>query len=72
MTIKSRLEINNANPLCLIINTINFYIKENNENRYLALVPTDTGKDTLIKYKELSDKIRDLSSVTQTTVMKII
>ena len=29
-------------------------------NIYLTLIPTDEGKDTLKKYKELWDKIRDL------------
>ena len=33
-----------ANPLYLIINKINWYIEESNENKYLALVPTDGSK----------------------------
>ena len=45
--------INSVNPLCLIINKINGYIKENNGSEYLTLVLTDESKDTLKKYDEL-------------------
>ena len=39
---------------------MNGYIKENNEDKYLTLGPTDESKDTLKNYEELWDKIRDL------------
>ena len=58
MTVKAL--INNANPLYLIINKINWYIEESNENKYLTLVLTDESKYTLKKYEELWNKIRDL------------
>ena len=58
MTVK--VLINNANPLYLIINKINWYIEESNENKYLTLVLTDESKYTLKKYEELWNKIRDL------------
>ena len=47
-------------PLNLIINKINGYIEESNENKYLKLVPTAESKDMLNKYEELWCKIRDL------------
>ena len=34
--------------------------EERNGNKYLTLVPTDESKDTLKKYEELWNKIRDL------------
>ena len=39
---------------------MNRYIEEDIRNKYLKLVPTDENKDTLKKYKELRNKIRDL------------
>ena len=53
---------NSVNPLYLIISQINGYIKENkrNGNKYLTLVLTDESKNTLKKYEELWNKIRDL------------
>ena len=35
------------------------YIKKNNGNKYLTLIPGDERKETLKKYEELRDKIRD-------------
>ena len=51
MTVKALID--NANPLYLIINKINWYIEESNENKYLTLVLTDESKYTLKKYEEL-------------------
>ena len=36
--------INNANPLNLIINKINEYIKKSNGNKYFMLAPTDESR----------------------------
>ena len=36
------------------------HIKKSNGNKYLTLVPTNEGKDTLKKYEELWNKIKDL------------
>lgn len=36
---------NSVNLLCLIIDKINGYIKEDHENKYLTLVPTDANKE---------------------------
>ena len=48
------ITINSVNPLCLIIDKINGYIKESNGNKYLILVPTD--KDTFKKRKNCGVK----------------
>ena len=55
MTVKnlSYVKINSVNPLYLIIDQIDGYIEEYNENKYLTLVLTD-------KSKELWTKIRDI------------
>ena len=45
-------------PLYLIINKINGYVKENNGNKYLTLLPTDARKDTLKSIKNHRAKIR--------------
>ena len=62
MTVKnlSYAKINSVNPLYLIINKINSYIEESNGNKYLTLVSTDKNKETLKKYEELLNTIRDL------------
>ena len=39
---------------------MNGYFQEINENKYLTLVPTNEGKDKILKYEELWSKIRDL------------
>ena len=47
----------NIEPLYLIINKTNGYIKENNRNKYLTLLPTDARKDTLKSIKNHKAKI---------------
>ena len=54
------VKINRVNPLYLILNKVNGYFQEINENKYLTLVPTNEGKDKILKYEELWSKIRDL------------
>ena len=54
------VKINGVNPLYLILNKVNGYFQEINENKYLTLVPTNEGKDKILKYEELWSKIRDL------------
>ena len=41
------IKIKGVNPLYLIINKLNGYIEESNQNKYLTLVPTDENKDIL-------------------------
>ena len=43
----SDVEVNSVNPLYLIIDKINLYIEQRNENRYLTQFSTDESKDTL-------------------------
>ena len=54
------VKINSVNSLYLIIGTINRHIEENNENKCLALVPTDKSEGKLRKYEKMTTKIRDL------------
>ena len=64
----SYAKINSVNPLYLTINKIKRYILERNGNRYLTLVSTDENKETLKKYAELWNKIKDLiRSMTNTS-----
>ena len=56
----SYAKINSLNPSYLIIDKLNGYIEEENiENKHLRPVSIDESKDTLKKYEELLDKIRD-------------
>ena len=64
----SYVKINSVNPLYFIIDKLDGYIEENNGNKHLTLVSPDKNKDTLKKYMELWDKIKDLiRSVTNTS-----
>ena len=45
----THVKINNVNYLYRIIDRINWYIEESNENTYLMLVFTDESKDSLKK-----------------------
>ena len=54
------VKVNCLNPLYLIVNKIDGYFKEINRKIYLTLVPTNQNEDTLKKYKELQNKIRNL------------
>ena len=51
---------NSIRPLYLIINKMNGYIEESNENKILTLVLTDESKDTPKKYEGLWKKIKNL------------
>ena len=54
------IKFNSVDPVNLIINKINGYIEESNdENKYLTLVHTDESKDTLKKYEGLRKRMRD-------------
>ena len=52
--------MNKVNLLYFINVKMIGHIKESNGNKYLTLVPTNEGKDTLKKYEELWNKIKDL------------
>ena len=47
------VKMNSVNPLYLIIDKVDGYIEEKNENKYLTLVPTDKNIEVLTKYTEL-------------------
>ena len=50
---------NSVKTLFLLSIQIDVYIKEINGSKYWAIVPADKCKDTLTKYEELWNKIRD-------------
>ena len=58
------VKINSVNPSYLIFSKLNGYLS--NENRYLALAPTNESKEIIRKYEELWSEIRDLiTSITK-------
>ena len=59
-------KINSVNPLYFIINKIIGNFEEIKGNKYLVLVPTNESKNTLKKYGELWNKIKqnDITSIT--------
>ena len=50
--------ISSVNPLYLIINDVDGYIEENDENKYLSFASTDNNKEVLKKYIKLWDEIK--------------
>ena len=62
MTIKNSkcIKIFCVNPFYPIFSNVNVYFEENNENKYLTLVPTNESKEKIKKYEELWIKIKDL------------
>ena len=54
------VEIYIVNLLYLIINKINEYFEEISGNKYWTLFPTNESKNTLKKYEELWNKLRDI------------
>ena len=54
------VKINSVNQLYLVIDKVNGYFEEINENKYLLLVLTNESKEIIKKYEELWIKIRDL------------
>ena len=55
-----KVKINNVNSLYLAIDKINGYIEKLNGNQYFLLGSTAESKDTLKRYEELWNKVRDL------------
>ena len=54
------VKINSVNPLYLIIDRVDVYIKGKNGNKYLTLVSVDKNKEILTKCTELWNKIKNL------------
>ena len=46
------VKINSGNPLYLIVDKVDRYIEEKNENKYLILDSTDKSKEVSIKYTQ--------------------
>ena len=53
-------DINSANPLYLIVNTVDGHNEEKNGNKYLVFDSTRKNKEVLNKYTELWDGIKHL------------
>ena len=51
--------IDGANSLYLVFNTVDAYIEENNEDKYLIFALTNKNKEALEDYTELWDKLKD-------------
>ena len=62
---------NSLNPLYLIINEVDGYIKKENWNKYLTLVSTDKSKEVLTKYTELLGGIKNISGESGKDFTKI-
>ena len=54
------VKINNVNPLYLIINEVDEYVEESNENKYLTFASKDESIRVLKKYAELWNKAKYL------------
>ena len=48
-----------ANSLYFVLNNVDTYIEESNENKYLIFASTDKYKEALESYTELWDEIKD-------------
>ena len=57
---KNHVNIHSVNSPYFIINEVDGYIKESNENKYLIFVPTNKNKELLTKYTELWNKTKNL------------
>ena len=50
--------VNNVNPLYLMINEMIGHFEEKNENKYLVLDDIDENKEVLKKYEEVSEGVK--------------
>ena len=68
----SHVTINSVNHLQLNINKLNGYIKENNGNKYLALVTTDAvHTKKVLRFMGKRHILLDQELVAQITIIKI-
>ena len=59
--------INNVNPLYLMINEMIGHFEEKNENKYLVLDDVDENKEVSKKYEEIWDVIKkDIETINGT------
>ena len=56
---KSQWNVNSVNPLHLMINRIDGFIKEKDDSKYLNIADTDRNSEVLKKYNEVFDGIKD-------------
>ena len=54
------VNIPSVNPLYFIIDKADGYIEENNGNKYFTLVSNEKNKETLKKYTDIWNKIKNL------------
>ena len=54
------VNIHSVNPLYFIVDKADGYIEENNRNKYLTLVSNEKNKETLKKYTDIWNKIKNL------------
>ena len=54
------VNIPSVNPLYFIIDKADGYIEENNGNKYFTLVSNEKNKETLKKYTDILNKIKNL------------
>ena len=59
VTKKSDWIVNSVNPLYLMINRIDCFIKEKNGDKYLNIASTDRNSEVLRKYSEVWNGIKD-------------
>ena len=59
VTKKSDWNVNSVNPLYLMINRIDRFIKEKNGDKYLNIASTDRNSEVLRKYSEVWNGIKD-------------
>ena len=53
------INIDNENPVYLILNNVDGYTEESNGDKYLSFASTDKNKEVLEKYAELWDEIKN-------------
>ena len=53
------VNIDNENPVYLILNNVDGYTEESNGDKYLSFASTDKNKEVLEKYAELWDEIKN-------------
>ena len=59
VTKKPEWNVNNVNPLYLMINRIDDFIEEKNGNKYLNIASADKNSEVLKKYSEVWNEIKD-------------
>ena len=59
VTKKPEYNINSVNPLYLLIQKLDGFIDEKEDNKYLNITLTDSNNDVLIKYAEVWSGSKD-------------